>query len=211
MIAPPLPIFWLIAAYIIGSCPTGYLLGKWLMGIDIREHGSGNPGATNVFRVVGKRAGIITLVVDFLKGFLPVFLSLTLDPRAQAFASLLGLAAIAGHNWSIWLKFNGGKGVATSAGVFMALLPIPTALSLVVFGIASRLSGHISVGSMAGALSNPLFALLFRSTGYRIFLSLCCALLIILMHRKNIVRLMRSEEMKVFKDKDEGTSSGNKS
>ncbi len=211
MIAPPLPIFWLIAAYLIGSCPTGYLLGKWLKGIDIREHGSGNPGATNVFRVVGRRAGIITLVVDFLKGFLPVFISLMLDPRAEAFSSLVGLAAIAGHNWSLWLNFNGGKGVATSAGVFMALLPVPTALSLVVFAIAFKLSGHVSVGSMAGALSNPVFALLFRSTGYRVFLSLCCALLIILMHRQNIIRLMRSEEMRVFKNKDDGTSSGDKS
>lgn len=204
MIAPPLPVLWLLAAYVVGSCPTGYLFGKWLMGIDIREHGSGNPGATNVFRTVGKGAGIATLLIDFLKGFLLVFISLRLDPRAEAFASLLGVAAIAGHNWSFWLKFNGGKGVATSAGVFMALLPLPTALSLLVFAAALKLSGHVSIGSMAGALSQPLFAWFLKSSGYLNLISLFCALLIVVMHRKNIVRLMRSEEHKAFGDKGSG-------
>lgn len=193
---PPAPLFWFILSYILGSLPTGYLLGKWVKGIDIREHGSGNPGATNVFRVVGKGPGIVTLIVDFLKGFLPTFIAMRLFPSNPVFASLIGLSAIAGHNWSFWLGFNGGKGVATSGGVFMALLPIPTAISLVVFALAFKLSGHVSIGSMVAALSQPLAAWILKANGYLNLLALVCAVLIVVMHKKNIVRLLANREEK---------------
>ncbi len=199
---PPFQVLWLALAYSIGAFPTGYLMGKWLKGIDIREHGSGNPGATNVFRTVGKGAGIATLLIDFLKGYLPVLITMHFSPQSAVFASLIGLATISGHNWSFWLRFNGGKGVATSAGVFMALLPLPTVISIIVFALAFWISKHVSIGSMAGAMSQPLAAWILKSNGYLNFLSLACAMLIVVMHRKNIVRLMRDEEHKISGDKN---------
>ena len=117
------------AAYIIGSIPTAYIFGRVLKGIDIREYGSGNIGATNVFRVIGKAPGIIVLIIDALKGLICVtylaagFLYLAPVTRPELYRILVGLSAIAGHNWTLFLKFKGGKGVAASAGVAIGLIP----------------------------------------------------------------------------------------
>ena len=184
------------ASFLLGSFPTGYLLGRALKGIDIREHGSGNPGATNVFRVVGKPAGALTLLIDLLKGFLPVLAASKLEPGNVLWASAVGLAATAGHNWSVFLRFKGGKGVATSAGVFLALAPIPTAISGLFFVLGLYASGHVSVGSMTGAAA--MCASMWFVTGSKFLtaLSVFCALLIFYLHRKNISRLLRHEEPK---------------
>ena len=199
MTNPRLPslLFGMVFSYLLGSIPTGYCMAKGLKGIDIREHGSGNPGATNVFRVVGKLPGIFTLLIDGLKGFLPVWLALKYDPHNIIFASILGLSAISGHNWTIFLNFKGGKGVATSAGVFLALVPVPSLIAFGFFLIGLLASRHVSIGSMSGAVSLCISTWIFTYSKYLTFLSLFCALLIIYLHRKNINRLLHNEEPKI--------------
>lgn len=184
-------------SYLVGSIPTGYLLGKWLKGIDIRQQGSGNLGATNVFRVVGTGAGIFTLFLDFFKGFAPVWITLQFWDSLIG-ASLIGFASIAGHNWTVFLKFRGGKGVITSAGVFMALIPIPALIALGVFGIFFLSTGYVSMGSMVAALSLPFSTAFLTRSKFLTVLTLLCSILVIILHKKNIARLIRGEELKVL-------------
>ena len=141
-------VLLILFSYLIGSIPTGYLIAKQVMHIDIRQHGSGNPGAANVYRIVGKWAGISTFLVDAIKGFVPVLLARHFCPDIYVIAIVCGVVAILGHMWTIYLKFRGGKGVATSAGVFFALAPIPTALAFAVFVILVAIWGRISIGSI---------------------------------------------------------------
>jgi len=183
--------------YMFGSIPTAYLVAKSVKGIDIREHGSGNPGATNVFRVVGKTAGMFTFIMDFLKGFLPVQIVLWLFPGNLPLASLSGFSAIAGHNWPVFLKFQGGKGVATSAGVFFALVPIPALIAIGIFAGVFAATQYVSVGSISGSLSLPITTWFFTYSRLLTLLSLSCAVLIIFLHRKNIQRLLKGEEHKI--------------
>ena len=149
--------------YVSGGVPSGYLIAKRYKGIDIREHGSGNPGAANVYRVVGSAAGFATLAIDALKGFVPVLSARLVFPKDYPILVLCGALAIIGHIWTIFLGFRGGKGVATSAGVFAALLPKPLLLAVIAFIVGAASSGHIAVGSMAAALALPLSAWLFGS------------------------------------------------
>jgi glycerol-3-phosphate acyltransferase PlsY len=189
--------------FLLGSFPTGYLMGKTIKGIDIRQHGSGNPGATNVFRVVGKTAGAATLLIDALKGYLPVHAALRMEPQNILFASWIGLAAIAGHNWSVFLAFKGGKGVATSAGVFLALAPLPTAIAAVFFLAGFFASGHASMGSMVAALALSVSTWFLSSSRFLAALAAFCAILVIFLHRKYISRLVRRQEPKFsIGDKD---------
>lgn len=190
-------LIWMLVAYLLGSIPTGYLLAKWLKGIDIREHGSGNPGATNVFRVVGKTAGILTLMIDCLKGYLPVQIVLLGHSLNLQQAALIGLSAIAGHNWTIFLRFRGGKGVATSAGVFLALLPVPSLIAIGFFLVALATTRHVSIGSMLGALSLCVSTWIFTASRFLTLLTLFCALLILFLHRENIQRLLHGQEPKL--------------
>lgn len=188
--------YWLPAlGYLAGSIPTGYLVVKKLKGYDIRTVGSGNPGTANVYRNAGTTAGLITLIVDALKGYAPVCLSLALQPRRPELAIAVGAAAIIGHNWTPLLGFKGGKGVATSAGVFLALLPAPMLATLAAFVVAVRFSGHISVGSMTGAAVLPIAAVALRvQTAYSIAAAVSGAL-IIYKHVPNIRRLMKNKEL----------------
>lgn len=196
-------LVWVPLAYLLGSIPTGYLLGKILKGIDIREHGSGNPGATNVFRVVGKGAGIATLIIDGFKGFLPVQIVLNLMPQNQWLALLTGLSAIVGHNWSIFLRFRGGKGVATSAGLFLALIPVPTLIAMSFFLAALLITKHVSVGSMVGVISLCVSTSILTASTLLTLFTIFCALIILFSHRKNIHRLFLGQEPKiVFKNKE---------
>ena len=154
-------IVLILVSYFLGAIPTGYLIAKKVMGIDIREHGSGNPGAANVYRTVGKWAGVSTFLVDALKGFIPVSAALYLCadyPHKYWVAIACGTIAILGHMWTIYLKFRGGKGVATSAGVFAALLPIPTAIAFGVFVICVALWGRISIGSICACIGSIRFS-----------------------------------------------------
>lgn len=203
-----------IASYLLGGIPTGYIIGR-LKGIDIRQHGSGNPGTANVYRTLGKVPGLITFFVDFLKGFVPTLIAAQyfFDPANSADFSkghwwipvTAGALAIAGHIWTVFLNFKGGKGVATAAGVFMALLPLPTAGAFVVFAIAVGVTSHISVGSMAASVALPLLCLALAKDYQRPFtlLALTVCILIFYTHIGNIRRILKGAELS-FKHKRDG-------
>jgi glycerol-3-phosphate acyltransferase PlsY len=181
-------------SYLAGGIPTGYLLVKRLYGYDIRTRGSGNPGTANVYRNAGALPGAITLAVDALKGFLPVYLGMKLYPDNPYLAIGLGVAAIFGHNWTPFLGFKGGKGVATSAGVFTALLPWPMLVTIAAFLIAVKLSGHISVGSMTGAVVLPSAAAALGSPTPLTAAAAGAGALILVKHISNIKRLLADRE-----------------
>jgi glycerol-3-phosphate acyltransferase PlsY len=178
-----------IGAYIFGSIPTGYIISRRLAGIDIRQHGSGNPGSANVLRVVGKTAGTLTLSVDLLKGFVPVFLMLLWRGGNHDGAWICGAAAIAGHLWMIFLGFNGGKGVATTAGVFLAACPQAMLPTMLFFFAGTTLSGHISIGSIVGAAILPLACFVIGAPASWLGLALVASSLILYKHIANIRRL----------------------
>lgn len=185
----------LSASYLAGGIPTGYLLAKRLRGIDIRRHGSGNPGTANVYRVAGPALGAATLLVDALKGFLPVLAAQKLFPGASWLALGAGAAAVIGHDWTVFLGFRGGKGVATSFGVFLALAPKAALCTILVFAAGYGLTGHISVGSMAGAAALPLITLAFRGDTATTGLAAAAAALILYKHVPNIRRLRERKEL----------------
>ncbi len=186
-------------SYVLGSIPTGLWLGQALRGIDIREHGSKNIGATNTLRVLGKPLGAAALVGDMLKGAIPVFYFGTLTSDALLPIPLplaCGIAAILGHSFSLFLKFQGGKGVATSAGVFFALLPIPTLIAAIVFGVTVWRTRMVSLGSILAAVTLTVVAM-FSPVSFALhFIVLLVATLVIWKHRSNIGRIMRGEENK---------------
>lgn len=184
-----------LLSYVAGGIPSGFVISKWLKGIDIREHGSGNPGAANVYRVVGKGAGGATLVLDALKGYFPVVLAGHYYPDQLGLHILCGSAAIVGHVWTIFLRFKGGKAVATSAGVFLALLPKPLLCALGVFGLLVALTHHISAGSMAAALVFPFLAILFGSPWQLSAMAFAACGLILYKHIPNYKRLMEGREL----------------
>ena len=149
------PAAWIVIpalSYLAGSIPTGYWMGRLIKGIDIREHGSGNPGATNVFRTVGKSAGIITLLIDALKGYLPAFIVMQIAPHNPLPATVAGLSAIAGHNWTFLLNFREAKACHIRR-IFMAILPGPTGIALACFALTLALTKRVSLSSMTGSAS----------------------------------------------------------
>lgn len=185
----------IIFGYFAGGIPTGYLVVKRLKGYDIRTKGSGNPGTANVYRNAGAVAGAITLLVDALKGYAPVYLCLVLQPRRPELAIAAGAAAIVGHNWTPLLGFKGGKGVATSAGVFLSLIPLPMAATMAAFALAVKISGHISVGSMTAAVALPIAAVAFHAqTAYCIAAAVSGGL-ILYKHIPNLKRLRQNKEL----------------
>lgn len=187
-------------SYFLGSVPTGYLVAKRVMGIDIREHGSGNPGAANVYRIVGKWAGVTTFIIDALKGFIPVCLALHFCPQNYWVAIACGVIAILGHMWTIYLKFRGGKGVATSAGVFAALLPVPTALAFGSFVLCVWKWGRISIGSICACIVLPIASFFIGSHPMPVNIMVTAiGLLVIYKHIPNIKRLLAQKELK-FED-----------
>ena len=202
----PNNIVWILIAYLIGSIPSAYLITKRVRGIDIREHGSGNVGATNVFRVVGKSWGSVVLLSDFCKGWLVTAL---LAPAANAFPELapavkqliFGFAAVAGHTWSPWLKLKGGKGVAVSAGSLAGIFPFATALATIIWGICFLIKRYVSLASVVAVGTYPILLLLFHrdadSFGIVFVISLALAALLIYNHRSNLDRLKRGEEPQV--------------
>ncbi len=184
-----------VGSYLAGGIPTGYLAVKKLKGFDIRDYGSGNPGTANVYRVAGPMAGAITLFVDSLKGFFPVLLARHLYPDSPAIPILCGALAIIGHVWTVFLGFRGGKGVATSAGVFAALMPKATAGAAAVFALGFWLSGHISVGSMAAATVLPILNVVFGGEPYYTAMAGAACALILFKHIPNLKRLLSGKEL----------------
>ena len=194
----------IIAAYLIGSIPTAYIFGRVLKGLDIRQYGSGNVGATNVFRTVGKVPGIIVLLIDFLKGFTVVTLipscleKLSHGITMDSMYILLGSAVIAGHIWTIFLRFKGGKGVATTAGVMAGLSPWILLAGFVVWLVVFLVWRYVSLASIAAATSLPIFAVI---SGRDLYFVLFCAILCLVGvfgHRSNIRRLIYGKEKKLL-------------
>jgi acyl phosphate:glycerol-3-phosphate acyltransferase len=179
-------------AYLLGSVPTGFILGS-LAGVDVRKTGSGNVGATNVARVVGKRHGILTLVADIAKGFIPIAVafSLGLTPTATAF---VGIAAFLGHLYPVFLRFQGGKGVATALGVFLGLGPWATLVLMAIFVLVVLATRVVSLSSIVAAAFAPIVFWFFFHSPILTGTSLFIAVLIILRHRGNIQRLLLGTE-----------------
>jgi glycerol-3-phosphate acyltransferase PlsY len=184
----------IVAAYLTGSIPTGVLLGK-AYGVDVRKEGSGNIGATNLYRTVGRRVGIITLVGDCLKGFLPVLL-VKFSALPPEFAAWVGLAAFCGHVFSVFLKFRGGKGVATALGVFLALAPLAVAIAIAVFAVLMFLWRYVSLGSIAAATVMPLAVFILGGDRTDTVVTLAIAAIVIIRHHENIKRLFSGTENK---------------
>ncbi len=198
------PVFLLaVAAYLLGSIPNAFLIAR-LKGVDIRKVGSGNVGATNVFRAVGKGWGVLTFALDALKGFVPVmfFPRLCFAPAGwdpDALAVLFTVLAVAGHNWPVWLRFKGGKGVATSVGALLGLAPAAVAVGALVWAALFAVSRIVSLGSVAAALAVPLFQ--WWRAGWRpgaltVALS-AIGILIVVRHRANLRRLLAGTESRL--------------
>jgi acyl phosphate:glycerol-3-phosphate acyltransferase len=183
-----------LAAYLAGSLPTGYWLGRAWKGLDVRAQGSGNLGATNVFRVLGPGPGLATLLIDILKGFFPVWICQRLFPNDLALAMATGLTAILGHTWSIFVRFRGGKGVATAAGVFAALSPIPCVIAFLVFVAVFSVTRLVSLGSLLGVLALTASSFAFRVPRSLAWTTVAVSLFVVWTHRQNIRRLWRGTE-----------------
>lgn len=186
----------LLGAYLVGSVPTGLWLVRWRLGLDVRERGSGNIGTANVYRVAGPRLGAAVLVVDLAKGALPVWAAraLELDP---VWAVAAGVASIAGHNWSVFLGFRGGKGIATSFGVLLALSPRAAAVAAGVWGAAVAATRYASVGSVLAMLSVPVTMLLWREPTPHVVFGVAAAVMGLVRHRSNFQRLVEGKELRI--------------
>ncbi|TFH02518.1 MAG: glycerol-3-phosphate 1-O-acyltransferase PlsY [Calditrichales bacterium] len=208
-------ILVLFLSYLLGSLPTAIIVGKMTRKIDIRDHGSGNAGATNVLRVLGWRSALVVMLVDMLKGFVAVqwlILIIPAHPDMNTMALyqiLAGSAAIIGHIWTVFAGFRGGKGVGTAAGVFLGLQPLPVFICLLVFiGIVSR-TRFVSLGSITAAFLLPII-LIVENFGLgktvplpHIIVAVLLGILIIVTHRENISRLVKGEENKISFKKTE--------
>lgn len=193
-------IVFIIAAYLIGSIPTGIVISRFMGKGDPRKAGSGNIGATNVGRTSGKLAGILTLLGDVLKGGVPVFLAFQYYPESL-FISLVGLAAFLGHLFPVYLGFKGGKGVATGLGVMVVICPLATLLSAVVFAVVAYLKRYVSLASMIAAAMLPVFMSFFPRGRNYVGMGVVVAVLIIWKHKDNIKRLVAGTENRIGKNK----------
>jgi len=212
----PLNILSLILAYLIGSIPTAVWIGKIFYNLDVREHGSGNAGATNTFRVLGKAAGIPVLIFDILKGILAISLANTLGDYIKGGDSLinlkiaLGVSAFLGHLYPIYVGFRGGKGVATMLGIIISLNYPSALLAVAVFIIVFKISKYVSLSAMIAAYSYPVFILVIYKSNSptMVVFSLLVAVIITITHQKNIERLFNNKEskMSLFKPKLQTTN-----
>ena len=197
----------IVCSYLLGSIPFGYILVRIFMGVDVRSIGSGNIGATNVARSGGKKLAVATFLLDAFKGWLPVFVVLRLPGLAAAvslplatLATVAALSALVGHVFTIWLKFKGGKGVATGLGVFLALAPLAALLTLLIFIIVVAATRYVSLGSVLATAAFPaILCWLERDTfpPAALLMATAAALLVIFRHRQNIGRLWAGTENRV--------------
>jgi glycerol-3-phosphate acyltransferase PlsY len=206
-----LAFFIVVVSYLLGSVPIGYIIGK-VAGVDIRKSGSGNIGATNVLRVLGKKYGYAVFFLDALKGFAAVRICLALvsaTPAARAYAdffALLGaVVCVVGHAFPIWLGFKGGKGVATSAGVIIGLMPLAAVILFPIWFIVFEISRYVSVASICAAISLPITIALFlkfkvMDSIVLLYFSLALAVVVVWQHRSNFSRLLNGTEQR-FKRK----------
>jgi glycerol-3-phosphate acyltransferase PlsY len=185
------------ASYLLGAIPSGYLITKKMKGFDIRDYGSGNPGAANVYRIVGQKAGVATFICDASKGAAAVLLSKIVMPEHNYIIMLCGFTAICAHMWTIFLKFRGGKGVATSAGAMGALLPVPTLIAFVAFALIVWLTGRISPGSIVAAVILPVSSFFIKGEPLSLsVLATVVGAIIVYKHIPNIKRMLQNKELK---------------
>ncbi len=194
----------ILISYLIGSIPTAYIFGRQLKGIDIREHGSGNVGATNVFRVLGKGPGFIVLFLDILKGVIAVWgLSNLLGLGSNMQLILLGVAAVCGHNWTVFLQFKGGKGIATSLGVLIGFmlqiesLQLVVGLTLLVWIACFLISTIVSLSSIVAAVFLPVAMVLTDQPLELVGCGVLICVFVVFRHRPNIKRLLNGQEPRV--------------
>lgn len=194
-----LSIALVVAAYFMGSIPFGYLLGKRL-GVDVRSVGSGNIGATNVARSLGKKFGVLVLILDACKGALPTIVARVLFERGELaveYLAAVALAAIIGHCYPVWLRFRGGKGVATSLGVFLVIDPVVAGIGVIIFAGLYGAFRLASVGSVVAAVAFPLLLWVADRDPALVQLGIAGAIIIVYKHRGNILRILQGEENKV--------------
>ena len=188
-------VIMVLLAYLIGATPTSYIAGRLGRGIDLREHGSKNLGATNVYRVLGWKYAIPVALIDIAKGVIPVRILAPWSNGPAWFTVALGVAAVLGHMFSPYVRFRGGKGVATAAGVFLALASLAVAISISIWLVTLWLSGYVSVASLVVAVLFPLWVRLTEpSQPYTLWAAVALALLIAYSHRANIRRLKEGTE-----------------
>lgn len=186
----------LLLSYLIGSIPNAIIVGKLWKGIDVREHGSGNIGATNVFRVLGAGPGLLVLFLDAVKGSLGVYFGLLW--LGEGWGSVLGgIMAIVGHNWPLWLKFKGGRGVATGLGVIATIVPKITLIVLGVFIVIVYITRYVSLGSILCAALVPLLMILFREPLPYLIFGFVAGSFVIIRHWENMQRLWKGTELKI--------------
>lgn len=202
----PLNVFALIFAYFLGSIPSAVWIGKVFYNVDVREHGSGNAGATNTFRVLGKKAGLPVLLIDILKGWFAVNMAYMVADITVAKSDIVelqlvfGIAALIGHIFPIWASFRGGKGIATLLGVTLAIHPQAALLSVAVFLVVFLSSHYVSLSAISGAFAFPFGLVLLYHCNFPslIAFGLFTAILVLVTHQKNIERLIRKEESKIY-------------
>jgi acyl phosphate:glycerol-3-phosphate acyltransferase len=188
--------FCILFAYGLGAIPFGLLLSRHC-GIDIRTRGSRNIGATNVTRVLGKKLGVLTLALDVCKGYLPIFIASILlqeAPQREVIIAVCGAATVLGHMFPVYLRFQGGKGVATALGVFLYLAPLAVLGCLLVFLAAVVLTGFVSLGSLLGSASMLLWLFLLKAPAWTLWLAAFIILMIWVKHHQNIARLLNGTE-----------------
>ena len=190
---------FIIASFLLGAVPFGLLIARFTSGVDLRKTGSGNIGATNVARTLGMKKGLITLVLDMAKGLAPVLVAgwfFGLEPDGQLIQALAGLAAFLGHIYSPFLKFKGGKGVATALGVFLGLMPWAVLPAVVLFAAVTAVWGYVSLGSLTASLAAPVSAYLIGYPPVHAAMALVVGVFVFIRHRENIRRLLRGQESK---------------
>ena len=203
-------IITIIGSYFLGSVPTAYIFGKLAKGIDIRKFGSGNVGATNAIRILGKGPGVTVLILDILKGCAAVILLGNLAAAKVAFISdellriILGISCICGHNWTIFLRFKGGKGVATTFGVLIALavkisgFKIILGMTVLTWFVVFLIARIVSLASLLSGLALPLYMVLFKQSRILIVAGIILSIFIILRHKSNLKRILQGKEPRLF-------------
>ncbi len=202
-------VAWLAPAYLLGAVPTSYLVARLIAGVDLRQHGSKNLGATNLFRLLGWRAAVPVAVFDVAKGAAPVLAYVAVTRQPAWWALVVGAAAVLGHVFSPFVGFRGGKGVATAAGVFLAYLPAAIGLAAVVWVGLVAATGYVSVGSIAAAVTFPVWVrLLYADRDSAFWVAAAVALFVIFNHRSNIGRLMAGTESRFRRGGPGGPGTG---
>ena len=185
-----------LIGYLVGSIPNGLYIGRWLQGIDLREHGSKNIGATNAYRTLGPKPALLVFTADLLKGLIGVYAGQLIVGGALG-GIVGGIAAICGHNWSMFLGFKGGRGVATGLGVIALLSPHVTLIVFTVWLIIVLLTKYVSLGSIVAAACVPVLMWYYGEPMEVLFFGVAAAVFVIVRHRPNIERLLKGEELKI--------------